>query len=270
MRKVIINAAVVGTRPTKEMNPAVPYTPKEIAEAIIECCRAGAAATHIHVRDPKTGSPEVKPPELQVELYREVMDRIREKCNIILNLSLSKVGLSGPNVNEQRLRPASLKPDVASIHGEADFIDISTKRLREYGVKPEVEAFNIEDIRRAKKFVEKGAFDKPFLFNFCLGTDRGLDATPENLLLMKNELPEGAVWSVMIMDKAPFPLMSMAMVLGGNARVGFEDYLYIKEGVLAKSNAQLVEKVVDLIHHLGYEVATPDEARVILGLKRKG
>jgi 3-keto-5-aminohexanoate cleavage enzyme len=269
MRKVIITAAVVGTRPTREMNPAVPYTPKEIAESAVECCRAGAASAHIHVRDPKSGSPEVKPAELQIELLKEVTDRIRERCSMIINLSASRVGLSEPNLIEKRLRPVALNPDVCSLHGEPEFFEVAAKKIREYSVKPEIELFDTKDIIQFLKYVQKGWFDEPINYQFNLGTTRGLDATPESLLSMKNELPEGAIWSAAVMDPSQqLSVLTIAMLLGANIRVGFEDNIYVKHGVLAKSNAQLVEVAVNLAHQLKYEIATPDEAREMLGIKK--
>jgi len=269
MRKVIIAVGVIGTRPTKEMNPAVPYTPIEIAEAAVDCCRAGAASVHLHVRDPKTGSPEVKSPGLRMELFREVMDRIRQKCEMIINLSTGGAGLTGPDIDEQRFQAVTLRPDIGSLHVNPEWIELGATRMREYGVKPELETFTVEDVKRAVEFQQKGILDKNATFQFNLGTPKGVGATPENLLLMRKELSEGAIWSTMVMDRVQqIPLIAMGMVLGGQVRVGFEDNMYLKEGVLAKSNAQLVEGAVNLVRQLGYDVATPGEARDILGLKR--
>ena len=269
MRKVIITVGIVGTRPTKEMTPAVPYTPKEIADASVDCCRAGAAGVHIHVRDPKTGSPEIKSPEQRMELQKEIMDRIREKCNMIINLSTGSVGLSGPNINEQRFQAVALKPEICSLHVNPEFTEIGASKMREYGVMPELETFTLNDVRTAAEYMKDGRLQKSATFQFNMGTTKGISATPENLLLMKKELPEGAIWSTMVMDRAQqLPLIAMGMVLGGHIRVGFEDNIYLKEGVVAKSNAQLVEGAVNLVHQIQYEVATPDEARDILGLKK--
>jgi 3-keto-5-aminohexanoate cleavage enzyme len=269
MRKVIITAAVVGTRPTKEMNPAVPYTPKEIAEAAVECCRAGAASVHVHVRDPKTGNPEVTNPDLRMELFKEIMDRIRQKCDMMINLTTGAVGLSGPDIDEQRFQAATLKPDICSLHVNPEWIELGAKKMREYGVKPELETFDVVDVKTGADLIRKGVLDKRSSIQFVIGTSRGISATPENLLLMKNELPHGTTWSTMVMDRPQqLPLLAMTVVLGGHIRVGFEDNIYLKEGVLAKSNAQLVEGAVSLVHQLQYEVASPDEAREIHGLRK--
>ena len=269
MGKVIITVGIVGTRPTKEMTPAVPYTPKEIAEASIDCCKAGAASVHIHVRDPQTGSPVIKSPEQRMELQREIMDRIREKCNMIINLSTGSVGLSGPNINEQRFQAVALRPEICSLHVDPEFTEIGARKMLEYGVKPELETFTVNHVKMAADFMKDGRLQKAATFQFNMGTPKGDSATPENLLVMKKELPEDALWSTMVMDRAQqLPLIAMGMVLGGHVRVGFEDNIYLKEGVVAKSNAQLVEGAVNLVHQIQYEVATPDEARDILGLKK--
>jgi 3-keto-5-aminohexanoate cleavage enzyme len=175
MRKVIITAAVTGSRPTKEMNPAVPYTPKEIAEAAVECWRAGAAIAHIHVRDPQSGHPEFK-----IELFREVKDQIQQQCDIIINLTTSGLRLSGANVIEQRLKTAALRPEICSLDiGSLNFQDktfmnppewgeIAAKKMREYGVKPEIEVFDIGHIYQAIDYIERGLFDNPPYFQLCM------------------------------------------------------------------------------------------------------
>ena len=140
MRKVIITAAVTGSRHTKEMNPSVPYTPQEIAEAAVECFKAGAAIAHIHVRDPQTGKSDFK-----LDLFREVLERIREQCDMLVNLTTSALFLSGPDVIEQRLKPVELKPDICSLDiGSVNFqdrvfinppewLEIAARRMRDRG-----------------------------------------------------------------------------------------------------------------------------------------
>lgn len=274
MGKIIITAAVIGSRPTKEMNPAVPYTPKEIAEAAVDCWRVGAAIAHIHVRDPETGRPEFK-----IELFKEILERIREQCGMIINLTTSGLMLSGPSVIEQRLQPVTLRPDMCSLDiGSLNFQDrtflnppewgeIAAKRMRQYGVKPEIEVFDVGHIYQALDYVDKGLFDDPPYFQLCMGTKWGIEATPENLLFMKSKLPPNARWSVLGVGRAQLPMISMAILLGGNIRVGFEDNIYLKKGILAKSNAQVVEMAVNLVNQLQCEVATADEAHEILGIK---
>jgi 3-keto-5-aminohexanoate cleavage enzyme len=274
MRKVIITAAVTGSRPTKEMNPAVPYTPKEIAEAAVECWRAGAAIAHIHVRDPQSGHPEFK-----IELFREVKDQIQQQCDIIINLTTSGLRLSGANVIEQRLKTAALRPEICSLDiGSLNFQDktfmnppewgeIAAKKMREYGVKPEIEVFDIGHIYQAIDYIERGLFDNPPYFQLCMGTKWGIEGSPENLLFMQRKLPSNAIWSVLGVGKVQLSMITMGVLLGGHIRVGFEDNIYLKKGVLAKSNAQMVKMAVNLVNDLQCKVATTDEARDILGIR---
>lgn len=274
MEKVIITAAVVGSRPTKEMNPAVPYTPKEIAEAAVESCRAGAAVAHIHVRDPNTGKPDFK-----LELFKEILDRIRQKCDMLVNLTTSALFLSGPDVIEQRLQPVTLKPDICSLdigsvnfpvktfHNPPEWGETAAKRMREYKVKPEIEVFDVGHIYQALDYLGKGLFDDPPYFQLCMGTKWGIEGTLENLLFMKSKLPPNAQWSVLGVGRAQLPMITMGILLGGNVRVGFEDNIHLSKGVLAKSNAQFVEMAANLVNHLQKEVATPNEVRGILGIQ---
>lgn len=274
MSKIIITAAVTGSRPTKEMNPALPCTPKEIAEAAVECWRAGAAIAHIHVRDPQSGRPDFK-----VELFQEVKDRIQQQCDMIINLTTSGLMLSGPNVIEQRLQTVTLRPDMCSLDiGSMNFQDrafinppewgeVAAKRMRDYGVKPEIEVFDVGHIYQAIDYIQKGLFDDPPLFQLCMGAKWGIEGTLENLLFMQRKLPQNAIWSVLGVGRAQLPMITIGILLGANVRVGFEDNIYSKKGVLAKNNAQLVEMAVNLVAHLQCEVATPAEACDILGLR---
>jgi 3-keto-5-aminohexanoate cleavage enzyme len=273
MEKVIVTAAVTGSRPTREVNPAVPYTPEEIAQSAVECHEAGAAVAHIHVRDPETGKPDFR-----IELFQEVMDRIRSKCDMLVNLTTSGLFLTGPNLIERRLRPVALQPELCSLDlGSINFPDAvflnppewgrsAAERMREYGVKPEIELFDVGHIYQASALIEEGLIDAPPYFQLCLGVRWGIEATPENLLFMKSKLPPDARWSVLGVGRAQKQMIALGILLGGNVRVGFEDNIYLREGILAKSNAQLVEMAVDLIRVLDREPATPDEARQILGI----
>lgn len=272
--KIIITVALTGSRPTKEMNPAVPYSPKEIIEAAVECQRAGAAIVHVHVRDPKTGRPDFK-----IELFKEVLDSIRQQCDMIVNLTTSGLFLDGPDVITQRLQPVSLKPDLCSFDlGSINFQDrvflnspewaeAAAKCMQEKGVKPEIEAFDVGHIYQAHDLIQKGLIDHPPYFQLCMGVKWGMEASPENILFMKSKLPSNAQWSVLGVGKDQLPMITMGILLGGNIRVGFEDNIFLRRGVLASSNAQMVEMAVDLAERLGREVATPQEARQILGIK---
>ncbi len=274
MSKVIITAAVTGSRPTKEMNPAVPYTPEEIAQAAIESCHVGAAVAHIHVRDPQTGLPAFK-----IEYFQEVMERIRAECEMLINLTTSGYHLHGPDIIEQRLGPVALQPEICSLDiGSLNFIDgafvnppewgrTAAERMREHGVKPEIEVFDVGHLYQALDFIEQGLIDAPPYFQLCMGIKWGIEATPENLRFMQSKLPTEACWSVLGVGRSQFPMITLGVLLGGHIRVGFEDNLYLKRGVLAKSNAQCVSAAVDLVKSLHREVATPAEAREILGIR---
>jgi 3-keto-5-aminohexanoate cleavage enzyme len=271
--KIIITVAVTGSRPTKEMNPSVPYSPQEIIEAAVESHKAGAAIAHIHVRDEKTGRPEFK-----TELFKQVLDGIRERCDMIVNLTTSALFLKGPDIISQRLQPVYLKPDICSFDlGSMNFVDrpfvnppewaeAATKCMRENGVKPEIEVFDVGHIYQANDLVKRSLIDAPPYFQLCMGVRWGMVGTPENLLFMKSKLPSDALWSVLGVGPAQLPMITMGILLGGNIRVGFEDNIYLKKGVLAKNNAEFVEKTADLAERLGRSVATADEARHILGM----
>jgi len=273
-KEMIVTAAIVGSRPTKKMNPAVPYSPKEITDSAVECYKAGAAIAHIHVRDPVTGVNEFK-----MEYFKEILDGIREKCDIIVNLTTTASFLEGPDVGQRRLQPVFLKPDMCSFDlGSVNFFDRvflnppdwaeeAANCMKDNDVKPEIEVFDTGHISQAIDLIQKGLIQSPPYFQICMGVKWGIEASAENLLFMKSKLPPDAVWSVLGVGKAQLPMITMAMILGGNVRVGFEDNLYVKQGVLASSNAQMVERAVDLAERLGRHVVTPKEARRILGIK---
>ena len=272
-KELIVTAALVGSRPTKKMNPAVPYSPEEIAASAIECCKAGAAIAHIHVRNPITGENE-----LNIGSFKEILGRIREACDMVVNLTTTASHLQGPDVGQRRLEPVFLKPDMCSFDlGSVNFLDRvflnppdwaeeAAKCMKDNDVKPEIEVFDTGHISQAIDLVQKGLIQSPPYFQICMGVKWGIEATAENLLFMKSKLPAGAVWSVLGVGKSQLSMITLAMILGGHVRVGFEDNIYLKKGVLASSNAQLVEKAVDLAERLGRRVVTPKEARVMLGI----
>ena len=273
MNKTIITVAVCGSVPTKEMNPAVPYTPKEIADSAIDSYKAGATIAHIHVRDPETGVPTS-----DISLFSEVVDRIRNSCDMIINLTTSGINLKGENVIEQRLEPVKLLPEICSFDiGSMNFQHrpfinspewgrLAAKRMREYSIKPEIEVFDMGHIRQAKHWLKEGLIDDPPYFQLCMGAGWGIEATPDNLLVMKNALPPGVIWSVLGVGRMQLPMITMAMLSGGHVRVGFEDNIYLRRGELLKSNAQIVEVAANIIQQLQGEVANTNETREILGL----
>ena len=273
MAKKIISVAVVGSNPTKEMNPAVPYSPKEIAQAAIESRKAGAAIVHVHVRDPETGQPNSR-----IELFAEVVDRIRQESDILINLTTSGLNIPGDDIIAERLEPVGLKPELCSLDvGSMNFRNgvflnpppwarAAATRMREAGVKPEIEVFDAGHTRQALVLLNEGLFEPPPFFQLCMGAGWGIEATPENLVFMKNLLPPDVPWSVLGVGRAQLPMITMAILLGGHARVGFEDNLYLRRGVLLKSNAEMVELAANLIETLQHEVASPADARQILGI----
>jgi 3-keto-5-aminohexanoate cleavage enzyme len=271
VEKTIISVAVVGSAPTKEMNPAVPYTPEEIAQAAIESHQAGAAIAHIHVRDPETGIPCSR-----IELFREVVERIRDACDVVINLTTSGRNILGKDIIEERLEPVTLKPDICSLDvgsmnfGDGVFLNppewgtAAAQRMREHGVKPEIEVFEAGHLREARHLIDQGLFEDPPFIQLCMGAGWGIEATPESLLFMKNLLPPDIPWSVLGVGRAQLPMITMGIILGGHIRVGFEDNLYLRRGVLLKNNAEMVEVAANLVKQLQREVATPSEAREIL------
>ena len=275
MDKVIVTAAVTGSAPTKEMNPAVPYSPAEIAQAALECWRAGAAVAHIHVRDPETGRPDFR-----IELFREVVERIRSESDMLINLTTSGFHLPGEGAEwiERRLEPVALRPEICSLDvgsmnfrgrvfvNPPDWGEAAARRMREYGVKPELEVFDVGHVYQALDLIGRGLIDEPPYFQLCMGARWGIEATAENLLFMRGKLPPDARWSVLGVGKAQLPMIALGVLLEGHIRVGLEDNLYLRRGVLARSNAELVEMAVGLVHQLQREVATPQEARDILGI----
>ena len=276
MDKLIITAAVSGSAPTKQQNPNVPYAPEEIANEALAAWRAGAAIAHIHARDPDTGVPVTR-----LDLLSEVTERIRSESDLIINLTTSGFHLAGPDVDEVRLLPLELKPDLCSLDvGSLNFRDgvfvnsaawgeAAAERMRDAGVKPEIEVFDIGHIRQATNLTDRGLVDDPPWLQLCLGISWGIEATVESLLDMAHRLPDRAKWSVLAPAADQLPITTHAMLMGGHVRVGFEDNIYLQRGVKADSNAQFVERTVTIARSLLREVATCDEARTILGLPRR-
>ncbi len=275
--KVIITVAQTGALVTKAMNPNLPEQPDEIAESAYACYQEGAAICHIHARDKEgktTGSKEV---------FQEIHDKIRAKCNIIIQDSTG----GGPNLTwEQRIECLQAKPEMASLNMGSlmrvsgpykgipftnlrEDIEAYVTRMREMGIKPEMEVYSHAMFREVNNLIQKGLVEKPYYINLVLGMmyQGAVDATPEILISMLNFLPQDAIFNVTPVGAAQLPLTTMAMVLGGCIRVGMEDNIYYRKGELAKSNAQLVARAVRIARELNKEPATPDEARKILGLK---
>jgi 3-keto-5-aminohexanoate cleavage enzyme len=274
MEKLIINAAVCGSGPTRENNPNIPYSPEEIAAEALRCWRAGAAIVHVHVRDPQTGKPA-----FERNLFSEVVERVRAESDMLINLTTSAFNIEGPDVGEMRLMPLELKPDLCSLDvgslnfrggriflNPPDWVEMAANRMREADVKPEMEVFELGHVRQARDLVDRGLLADPPYFQLCLGIPWGAEADLGNLLAMKSRLPTGCQWSVLGTGPSQLPITTHAMLMGGHVRVGFEDNVYLSRGVLAESSAQFVERAVSLARLLQREVATCEETRRILGI----
>lgn len=272
MEKLIITAAVTGSRNSKGVSPYIPVTPEEIARECIECWHAGASIAHIHVRDPETGAGVQ-----DYELYRQVVEPIRAETDLVLSLTTS--GIAGINLPyEERLTPLPLRPEMASFDAGSinlgnglfsnppDFLDMAADRMKEYGVKPEIEIFDLGMMVTAINMQKAGKIPAPMHFQFVMGTPWGVPGTPKALLHLLEYMPEGSTWSVIGIGKTHLPMSVMALAMGGHIRVGLEDNVYYRHGELAKNNAVFVERIVRLAKEYGREIATPQETREILGV----
>lgn len=291
-RNPVITCAVTGSGDTAGKHPDLPKSPAEIATASIEAARAGAAIAHIHVRDPETGEPS-----RDIELYREVVDRIRDSdTDVVINLTTGMGGdlYLGPDDSpleftddtdcvgqmERIEHVEALLPEICSMDcGSFNYmgqnyvyvstqtmLELGAKRLQEIGVKPELEVFDTGQIWFAKHMIDRGLIDSPPLFQICLGIPWGAPATPNIFQAMVNELPDGCNWSGFAIGAMEMPMVAQSALLGGNVRVGLEDNLYLERGVLA-TNAQLVEGARKIIEAMGATVQTPAEARETFGLR---
>ena len=275
MDSLIITAAITGSSITRQQTPHIPITPEDIVASSLECWKAGASIVHIHVRDPETGKGTQN-----LDLFRRVVEPLREKTDLILCLTTS--GIPGRNLPTQdRLIPLDLKPELASLdagtinlggrvfENTPEFLDAAAKTMKDKGIKPEVEIFDSGMVVTALRMREEGKLADPIQFQFVLGTPWGAPATPKSLLYLQESLPQNATWSVIGIGKGQLPVSMMALVMGGHIRVGMEDGIYFKRGELAKSNAQFVERMVRIAGEYGRPVAAPAEARAILGLAPK-
>ncbi|MFT3858186.1 MAG: 3-keto-5-aminohexanoate cleavage protein [Aquabacterium sp.] len=269
MDKLIITAALTGAEVTREQQPALPITPQEIGIAAAECAEAGASIVHLHARLPDGTATQDK------AVYAQIIEEVRKRSDVIVQLSTGgAVGMTA----EERLSPVSLKPEMATLSmGSVNFggdvflnhpADIETFALEmaAQGVKPELEVFDSGMLTTAKRWLAKGLLQSPAHIDLVLGVPGGMAGTPKALMYLLSELPEGATWSVAGIGAAQLPLATLAIVLGGHVRVGFEDNVYYRRGELARSNAQLVARIARLAHELDRPVASPAEARQILGL----
>ena len=274
MEKLIITAAICGAEVTKEQNPAVPYTVEEIVREAKSAVDAGAAIVHLHVRrDDGT-------PTQDKARFKECIDAILKVCPdvIIIPSTGGAVGMTA----EERLQPTELPIEMATLDcGTCNFGDevfentmpmmrAFGKRMMENNIKPEYECFEMGHLDTIINMAKKGQVPgSPMQFNFVLGVPGCTPATVGNLSWLVNAIPAGSTWTATGIGRNAFSLVGSAIVMGGHVRIGFEDNLFIEKGVLAKSNGELVAKVVRMAKELGREVATSAEAREILGLKKK-
>ena len=277
-RKVIVTVAPTGSIPTKKDNPNLPITTKEIVEETKRSYDAGASVVHLHGRNPKTGGPSA-----EVSVFRNYLTGIREKCPIITQITTGGGAAQLSLTPEQRLKTVEeLLPDSASLNaGSMNFgrmlflntpetIELFAKRMKEIKVMPEFEVYDLSMVQNVDYFIRKGGImDPPFQFSFVMGVMGGIPPTIKNLVALKESIPDNCTWQGIGIGRHQIPLGTVAVLLGGNLRVGFEDNVYLSKGVLAKSNAELVEKAVRIIHELGLEVASVEEARKILPLPRR-
>lgn len=289
--EVVVTCAVTGAGDTVGKSPHVPVTPEQIARAAIEAADAGAAIAHIHVRDPDTGKGS-----RDVGLFKDAVDLVRKSgTDVVINLTAGMGGdwspspddpaMPGPGTDmigpdERLAHVRECLPEICSLDcgtlnfSDTDDIYISTpptlRRMaqltREWGVKPELEVFDLGHIRFAKQMIAEGLIADPPMFQLCLGIPWGADQTVETMAAMKAQLPAGASWASFGIGRFQMPMAAAAVTLGGNVRVGLEDNIYLDRGVLA-TNGQLVSRVVEIIERMGGRAVTPQEARNRLKLR---
>lgn len=290
-QKTIITSAVTGAGETTDKSQHVPVTPEAIARDAIEAAKAGAAVAHIHVRDPKTGAYSFDP-----ALFQEVVERVRESdTDVVLNLTAGGGGDFVPDQKhpatggdgtfiqtpeERHLPVGKYLPEICTLDcgslnfgdqvylGPAGWLREQASLIQQSGVKAEMECFDTGHVRFANQLVREGLVDGDPLYQFCLGIPWGAEADAETMLHMRHHLPEGANWSAFGIGRMQIPMVAQAALLGGNVRVGLEDNLYLEKGVLG-TNAQLVDKAVQLLQTLNVEPMTPQEARDTLGLTKQ-
>ena len=289
--EVIVSCAVTGAGDTVGKSPLIPVTPEEVANAAIEAAKAGASIAHIHVRDPETGKGSRDP-----ELFKEAVDRIRSSdTDVVINLTSGMGGdwtpsddepaMPGPGTDmigplERLAHVKELLPEICSLDcgtlnfGDGNDIYIATPPYlrkmatltKEWGVKPELEVFELGHLRFAKQMIAEGLIAAPPMFQICLGIPWGADHSVDTLKVMKDELPGEAVWGGFGISRMQMPIAAATVAMGGNVRVGLEDNIYLERGVHA-TNAQLVEKVIGIIDLMVARAVTPAEARKKLGLR---
>lgn len=272
MEKLIITAAISGAEVLKEHNSAVPYTVEECAREAKSAYDAGASLIHLHVRE------DDGTPTQDKNRFKDVMDAIYKVCpDVIIQPSTGgAVGMT----DDERLQPIELNPEMATLDcgtlnfgGDEVFTNTENTikyfgdRMIERGIKPELEVFDKSMIEMALRLHKRGHIVKPMHFDFVMGINGGIGGSIRDFAFLRGSIPDDATYTVAGVGRHEFPLAALAIIDGGHVRVGFEDNVYLSKGVLAKSNGELVEKVVRMAKEMGREIANPTEARQILGLK---
>jgi uncharacterized protein (DUF849 family) len=288
-RKTILTAAITGNLTRSEQNPRLPVTPEQIARAALDAAAEGAAIVHLHVRDPDTAKGSMR-----LDLYEELVDRIRaEDRNVLINLTTGEGGRFVPTPGDPRTAASgstlcppeqrvahveALKPDIctldlntmwsgqASVINSPDNIRIMANRIYASGVTPEIELFDTGDLQLMRHLMDDGTLATNLMVQLVLGVRFGAMATPQNLAFLVSALPDGIEWAGFAVGRAAFPMLAQSFLLGGHVRIGMEDTLYIARGELCRDNAQLVTKAALIINSLGGDLASPADARSILGI----
>lgn len=284
MERLIITAALTGAQQGKEANPNLPEQPQEIVRQALECWEAGVAVVHIHARDPE-GKPTADP-----NVFGEIVDGIKAKSDLVICLSTG--GAAKISLEERIGMVPALRPDLASLNigstmtGRYDFdnrkwlsdftlaqtysdLELIARTMLEAGTKPEIEIYDPGMINNALLLQKIGAIVSPMHFSFVMGIPGQINTpTPKHLLYLSEMLPQGSTWQVIGIGVHQFPMITMGMLMDGHVRVGMEDNLHISKGVMAENNAEFVEKAVRIAREIGRPIATPDDAREILGLKK--
>ena len=289
-----ITCALTGAGNTVDKHPAIPITPEQIADSAIDAAKAGAAVVHIHVRDPKTGAPSRDP-----KLFAEVVRRIRDSdTDVVLNttagmggdmvfgdgenpLPLNEKGTDMAGPLERLAHVEELLPEICTLDcgtmnfAESNYVMTNTpgmlksmaQRVKDLGVRPELEVFDSGHLVLVKELIKAGLLEKPYLIQLCMGIPYGAPDDPGTLLALVNQLPPDSVFSAFSIGRHQLPYVAMAVLAGGNVRVGLEDNLYLEKGVFA-SNAQLVERAATILSSLNVNILGPDEVRKKLALKK--
>lgn len=289
LHKVFITCAVTGNLTTPDQTPHLPITPEEIADAALGAAEAGAAIVHLHVRDPETGRPS-----MALEYYRDVVERIRARnTQLVLNLTTGPGGRFVPSENDPKvagpgttlLNPEKRVEHIAALRPDICTLDLNTMNsgkevvintpgnvgrmasvIAAAGVRPEIELFDSGDIALMHDLLKDGTLTGPVLCSFVMGVRYGFQPSPETVLYARSLLPADAQFTAIGIGRTAFQSLALSYLAGGHVRVGLEDSVYLDRGVLAPSNAAMVEKARRIVEDLGGQIASPREARDIIGL----